>query len=157
MKKVFLGGTCNESKWRKFLIGYLKIGYFNPVVEDWTPECMEEELRQRKECDLVLYLITPKMTGVYSIAEVIDDSNKQPEKTIFSYWDCDDGEFFSVGQRKSLDAVGAMVERNGGKFIKDINDVQDYLNSFAPAQCPCCKSENYNGEVCLSCKFVHED
>ena len=25
------------------------------------------------------------MTGVYSVAEVIDDSNKRPEKTIFCY------------------------------------------------------------------------
>ena len=34
MKKVFLGGTCNGSDWRKKLIPKLKIDYFNPVVED---------------------------------------------------------------------------------------------------------------------------
>jgi len=128
MKKVFLGGTCNESDWREYLISKLKIAYFNPVVEDWTPECMVEELKQRKVCDFVLYFITPKMTGVYSIAEVIDDSNKQPKKTIFCYWDCDDGEFFSKGQKMSLDSVGRMVERNGGKWLNNINDVTEYLN-----------------------------
>ena len=85
MKKVFLGGTCNESTWRNELIEDLKINYFNPVVEDWTPECMVEEIRQRETCDFVLYTITPKMTGVYSIAEVIDDSNKRPEKHCFVY------------------------------------------------------------------------
>ncbi len=37
--KVFLGGTCNESTWRDRVIKDLKIDYFNPVVEDWTPEC----------------------------------------------------------------------------------------------------------------------
>jgi hypothetical protein len=36
MKKVFLGGTCNESLWRDKLIKLLKIEYFNPVVPDWT-------------------------------------------------------------------------------------------------------------------------
>lgn len=46
MKRVFLGGTCNESKWREELISKLdlnSIEYFNPVVEDWTKECMEIE------------------------------------------------------------------------------------------------------------------
>ena len=83
MKKVFLGGTCNESTWRDKLIKMLEIDYFNPVVDDWTEECYQEELRQREICDYCLYVITPRMTGVYSIAEVVDDSNKRPEKTIF--------------------------------------------------------------------------
>ena len=47
--KVFLGGTCNESTWRNELIPLLKIDYFNPVVEDWTPECQAEEERQKNE------------------------------------------------------------------------------------------------------------
>ena len=128
MKKVFLGGTCNESNWRDLLISRLKIDYFNPIVEDWTLECMEEELRQRKLCDYVIYVITPKMTGVYSIAEVIDDSNKQPQKTIFCYLPVDDGEYFSVKQKKSLKAVGEMVKRNGGKFFEDFNNIADFLN-----------------------------
>ena len=33
-RKVFLGGTCNESTWRDELIKKLKIDYFNPVVDD---------------------------------------------------------------------------------------------------------------------------
>lgn len=81
--KVFLGGTCNNSTWRDKLIPLLKIDYFNPVVDDWTPECQDEEIRQRESCDYCLYTITPKMTGVYSIAEVVDDSNKRPEKNYF--------------------------------------------------------------------------
>jgi len=36
MKRVFLGGTCNNSKWRDVLIPRLKIDYFNPVVDDWN-------------------------------------------------------------------------------------------------------------------------
>ncbi len=130
MKKVFLGGTCNESTWRELLISRLEIDFFNPVVDDWTPECMDEELKQREICDFVLYNITPLMTGVYSIAEVIDDSNKQPEKTIFCYSPGDGGEYFSVGQKKSLDAVGKMVLRNGGLFLDDLNAVAEYLNNF---------------------------
>ena len=128
MKKVFLGGTCNESTWRNELIKDLKINYFNPVVEDWTPECMVEEIRQRETCDFVLYTITPKMTGVYSIAEVIDDSNKRPEKTLLCILDEDNKKLFTNGQWKSLQQVGEMVRRNGGKTFVSLYSVAEYLN-----------------------------
>ena len=127
MTKVFLGGTCNESTWRDELIKMLEIDYFNPVVDDWTPECMAEEIRQRKLCDYSLYVITPAMTGVYSIAEVVDDSNKRPEKTIFCVLNADGGAF-SDGQMRSLDSVGKMVERNGSTFSTSLTEVARYLN-----------------------------
>src|SRR5574343_611870 len=103
--KVFLGGTCNESTWRNILIPQLTVDYFNPVVDDWTPDCMKEELLQRQICDFVLYAITPRMTGVYSIAEVVDDSNKRPEKTILCVLDEDNESSFSETQIKSLKQV----------------------------------------------------
>ena len=58
MSKVFLGGTCANSKWRNKLIPLLEIDYFNPVVKNWTPKCQAEERRQREICDFVLYTIT---------------------------------------------------------------------------------------------------
>ncbi len=135
MAKVFLGGTCNESTWRDELIPMLKMDYFNPVVDDWTEECHQEELRQREICDYCLYTITPRMTGVYSIAEVVDDSNKRPEKTILCilpYGELtDEGkfDFFTIGQMKSLGRVGEMVEKNGGKVFGSLEQVASYLNS----------------------------
>ena len=147
MKKVFLGGTCNESTWRDKLIAMLEIDYFNPVVDDWTEECYQEELRQREICDYCLYVITPRMTGVYSIAEVVDDSNKRPEKTIFCLLEYDlsdykmkieDGkkvrryvEMFDASQLKSLDKVGVMVEKNGGKYFRTLSEVAEFLNNNA--------------------------
>ena len=129
-KKVFLGGTCNESKWRDELIPMLKIDYFNPVVDDWTEEYYQEELRQREICDYCLYVITPRMTGVYSIAEVVDDSNKRPNKTILCVLrkDIDSELFFNKTQMKSLDKVGQMVKMNGGKYFKSLEEVAAYLN-----------------------------
>lgn len=141
MKKVFLGGTCNESKWREELIPMLNIDYFNPVVEDWTEECMKEEIRQREECDFCLYVITPRMTGVYSIAEVVDDSNKRPLKTIFCVLESDTNPMqnlteiqlpklqFSSGQIKSLNQVGRIVTANGGVYYNNLMDVATFLNS----------------------------
>ena len=107
----------------------LDIDYFNPVVEDWTPECMKEELAQRESCDHCLYVITPKMTGVYSIAEVIDDSNKRPDKVFFHIMDEDGDMKFYDAQVKSLTAVGDMVDRNGGHFVRgELKDVANILN-----------------------------
>lgn len=128
MTKVFLGGTWNESSWRDELIEMLEIDWFNPVVDDWTPECMEEELAQREECDYCLYVITPEMTGVYSIAEAVDDSNTRPEKTVFCVLASYNETVFSYGQIKSLIAVGEMVERNGGRFYSSLIEVAYYLN-----------------------------
>lgn len=128
MKKVFLGGTCNHSTWREELIPLLNVDYFNPVVDNWTPECQEEELRQREMCDICLYVITPLMTGVYSIAEVVDDSNKRPEKTVFVKLRDSDGLSFSSHQLKSLEAVSKMVISNGGKSFDSLEEVANYIN-----------------------------
>ena len=128
--KVFLGGTCNESRWREELIEMLEIDYFNPVVEDWTEDCMKEEIKQRKICDYCLYVITPLMTGVYSIAEVIDDSNKRSDKTLFCYLEEDGGKRFTEGQMRSLNQVGKMVKRNGSIWLEDLNQVAAYLNGI---------------------------
>ncbi len=129
MKKVFLGGTCNGSKWRDSLIKNLKINYFQPQQEGWTPEMMEEEIKQRQECDFCLYVITPKMTGFYSVAEVVDDSNKRPEKTIFSFINEDEGETFSEHQQKSLEQTAKMVNENGAKFLKTFEEIAHFLNN----------------------------
>ncbi len=128
MKKVFLGGTCNGSTWREDLIKLLTIDFFNPVVDEWTPECMDEEIKQRQQCDYCLYVITPRMTGVYSIAEVVDDSNKRPNKTVFCVLYEDDDKVFTEIQIKSLKQVGRMVQENGGFFANNLITVSEFLN-----------------------------
>jgi hypothetical protein len=115
--KVFLGGTCNGSLWRNAIIPYLNIDFFNPVVEDWTPECQEREIEERENCDICLYLITPMIAGVYSIAEVVDDSNKRPGKTVFAFIPIDGDKQFTECQIKSLKMVGRMVTENGGVWV----------------------------------------
>lgn len=127
--KIFLGGTCNGSTWRDELIPNLTIPYFNPVVPDWTPEAQKQEFIERETCPFLLYTITPKMTGVYSIAEVIDDSNKRPHRTLFCVLPEDDGATFSTAQIKSLEAVKTMVIANKGRAFGSLSDVANYVNT----------------------------
>ena len=110
----------------------MTIDYFDPVVPDWTEEAYKQELKEREDCDFCLYVITPKMTGVYSIAEVIDDSNKRPEKTVFAFLDKDGDLEFNKDQVKSLSKVAVMVKQNGGRAnetpISDLQHIANLLN-----------------------------
>lgn len=132
-RRVFLGGTCNESTWRNRIAVHLNdegMEYFNPVVDDWNDEAMANELRERETCDFCLYGITPKMTGTYSIAEVVDDSNKSPRKTILVIMR-DDGETrFTEDQWKSLAAVAKMVKRNGRMVFDNLKEAAFGMANF---------------------------
>jgi len=129
MTKVFLGGTCNGSTWRNELISMLEIEYFNPVVDDWTPECQEEEFRQKIDCDYCLYVITPEIKGTYSIAEVVDDSNKKPRKTIFCPLKTYNNISFDDDEWKSLLAVKKLVHNNGASVASCLESVWLFLNN----------------------------
>ena len=124
---TFLGGTCNNSTWRQELISQLSenVDFFNPVVDDWTPECQAREDHAREEAKYVLFVITSQMTGVFSIAEVVDCSNKRPESTLF----CVILDGFDKAQAKSLKAVSKMVERNGAKVFETVEEIAVFLNS----------------------------
>jgi len=134
--KVFLGGTCNGSLWREYLIAKLKVGYFNPVVDNWSEEAQKIEIYERENADYCLYVLTPLMEGVYSVAELVDDSNKRPNKTLLCVLDEDKNEEtlklakFSSHESKSLKAVQKLVQTNGVKVFNNLDDVADFLNSY---------------------------
>jgi len=157
MKKVFLGGTCNGSTWRDEIIPLLEIDYFNPVVDDWTPKHQEIEREERKECDFCLYVITPKMKGVYSIAEAIDDSNKKPGKTIFVLLREHEGLRFDEAQWRSLSAVSNMIRRNGASVAFDLTSTAKIVNSKEVkkiTRCPQCNGEMQDkGHGKFSCQW----
>ena len=129
-KKCFLGGTCNGSMWRGQMIKHLQdegLEWFDPVVEDWNEEAQANELRERKECDFCLYVITPKMTGVYAIAEVVEDSIKRPEKTVFVVLRKDEDKEFTDGQWRSLMQVARMIIKNGGTYVYGLKAAAEWM------------------------------
>jgi len=127
--KVFLGGTVNGSKWRDYVMSKLEIDYFNPVVDDWNEEAYQRELYERQNCDFCLYVLSPKMEGFYSIAEVTDDSFKKPDKTLFCFINEDDGLSFNPSQKKSLEQLGKQVVDNGGAWYSSLDETISVLNS----------------------------
>lgn len=109
--RVFLGGTCNGTTWRTEIEEKVDLDMFNPVVEDWTPECQAIEMDEKEnKCNIHLYVITSEMTGVFSIAEVIDSVHNKNKLTFLHV--LVDG--FDDFQLKSLLAVVELVKLRGG-------------------------------------------
>ncbi len=127
MAKVFLGGTTNGSKWREQVIPKLKIEYFNPENETDNDKISTE----KNKADFCLYVITPKMKGFTTVAEVSDDSNKRPAKTVYCFVEKEDENEFTKFQVKSLTAVAKLVKNNGGAWLNTLDEVVEFLNSKA--------------------------
>lgn len=69
---VGLFGTCGASTWRKeFIEFYTKTGirYFNPQVDDWTPELADIEAQHLKRDEVILFPVTSETYGTGSLAE----------------------------------------------------------------------------------------
>lgn len=126
--KIFLGGTCNGSLWREWLTPKLTRDYFNPVVSDWNEEAIKREEKEKAECDILLFVITPLMKGVYSIAEVVAASHTQPFKTVLCVLDDDTGEVWEEAQRRSLYQVEKLVKDNGSLVFHELATLARYLN-----------------------------
>ncbi|MGE5473619.1 MAG: hypothetical protein ACM3UU_05305 [Ignavibacteriales bacterium] len=132
--RLFLGGTCNNDMWREEdftpMLGKISeylgvnIEYYNPVVADWTPECMQEEIKQREVCSNVLYAVTEKAQGYYSYAEVIDDACKRPDRTLFCYLS---DRPLTEEQKTSYQEIAAIVEEKGGKSFSSLSEVAKSL------------------------------
>ena len=130
---IFLGGTCNGDPWREeFIMNWKKniitnpdfnvlkkIDLFNPVVDDWNEEAQKKEEEVKKTACINLFVITPKMKGVFSIAEAVECSHKTNTKTIFAVYDKHDIGFGedAVAIMKSLDATGKLIKANGGVYL----------------------------------------
>lgn len=125
--RVFLGGTCNDSTWREELIPLLEerdVEYFNPVVDDWTEECQKiEDDVKANPLTVNLFVITSQMTGVYSIAEMVDSVHVKSYATIVLV--LSDG--FDDGQLKSLKAVTNIIEKRGGMVAKTLTHAANLL------------------------------
>ena len=107
-----------------------KVDAFNPVVDDWNEQAQANEDWHKANDDFCLYVLTPEMTGIYSIFEVADDSNKRPEKTIFCVLPERDGKTFSVGIQKNFLKIKKDLIRNGARVCESLEEIATFLNSY---------------------------
>ena len=128
--KVFLGGTINGSVWRDEVIENISIDYFNPVVPVWNDEAIASEEHEKEVCDYLLFVITPLMDGVYSIAEAVDSSNKCPDRTLLCILGEDGGKVWSESQINSLNQFKRLVGDNGAMVFDGLDEVIEFLNNL---------------------------
>ena len=137
---IFLGGTCAGDPWRDKIIPEIEkkgFEYFNPVVSDWTLDCIETENMMKNEyCDSHLYVLTPSMKGVYSVAEIINSAWEVREHNFGS---CIVGvmgtkEDWGEAQWKSLMATLDLIKNIGGEspkiVAKTIEDPCELLDCY---------------------------
>lgn len=73
-KNITIGlfGTCGGSMWRdEFIAKYVELGidFFNPQVDNWTPEMADIEAEHLVEDDIILFPVTGETAGMGSLAE----------------------------------------------------------------------------------------
>jgi len=123
--KIFLGGTTAGDDYRKDVIPVLikeKVNFFNPVVDDWTPEAKNIEDIEKEMCDTHLFVITKDMSGVYSIAELVDSAYSPKNTIIFFKLDG-----FSKHQIKSFEAIKDLLDGSSKCYNTYFLDTLDDL------------------------------
>ena len=133
MHSVFLGGTCNGSTWRDDLIQMLDpsvINAFNPVVEDWNEQAQAEEDYHKANDDYTLYVITPEMTGVYSIFEVAMDSCKRPGRVVCCILRERNGLVFEDHMMKNMTKIKKDLIQNGTPVFDSLEEVAAFFNNL---------------------------
>lgn len=120
--RCFLGGTCADSTWRNELLPKLSCSAFNPVVENWTEECYQEELWHMEHDKNLFWVVTPETKGFLSFAEAVDNAYKYGNKLVFTYISACNGKQFDEIQIKSLNKIGGLVQRAGGQFFDSYED-----------------------------------
>jgi hypothetical protein len=69
---IGLFGTCGNSAWRRdFITIYANFGitFFNPQVDDWSPELADIEAQHLKRDEIILFPVTGETYGTGSLAE----------------------------------------------------------------------------------------
>lgn len=118
---VFLGGSCNPTTWRHDvaipLLRKNKVPFFNPQVEDWTPELMIQEQRAKTSCKVLLFVVDGMTRSVASMVEI--------------------AELISIGRKVVLvvndipDGTEVDGHKVTGRELKDLNRGRAYLADVA--------------------------
>lgn len=142
--KLYLGGVDNKSSWKVNLLAKLfkevsptdnLYDVFNTegAVYNDTEEKFREQSKHKDYADYCIYAITPRWTSVSLLAEVIDESNKRPDKTILCVLQEDisgvpiSKRRFEPIQMPELLEASEYVQGNGGKVFRSIDDIVSYL------------------------------
>lgn len=119
-KKIYLGGVSLPI-WRDRITNLLVIDYSDDIGLD--------------DFDYYLYVIMPTDNIEYTIAELIDSSNKRPEKTLFVWYKHTDlfnlknTLYFNTKSMRAIEKVKALACKNGAKYFDTVESVAYNVNT----------------------------
>lgn len=130
--EVFLGGTTAGPDWRESLTTLLDdVRVFNPVVNDWTNEAKEHEARAKEECQVSVYVFTPYIRGVYSVAELVEDMlTRRPGKTVACFLGEFEGRTWTKFMRRSMESLEAMCSSHGCPVCHSLEDTASAIKKL---------------------------
>jgi hypothetical protein len=115
--KVFLGGSCNPTTWRRDIaipaLEAAGITYYNPQVDDWSPELVEVEACAKRDATLLLFVVDAQTRAVASMNEVVEEVCRGREVALVVQ-DMEEGNDLTVGP-------GLLKDLNRGRvYLRDI-------------------------------------
>ena len=130
---VFLGGTCGDSTWREELSKLLtkQVVSFNPVVKDWTFKNQEIEDEHKDKDDIVLFVITPESSNIYSASEVAQTARLFPSRTILCVLFEANGKKFNSHEQKTWKKILEDINNFGAVTFLSLKELAKYLNNLA--------------------------
>ena len=130
---VFLGGTCGNSTWRNKLIPMFgkNVEAFNPVVENWTPECQAIEDEHKANDDINLFVITPETNSPYSLFEIGVEAAKNPNRTVVCFLDNENGTVFEGQQAKAIKKITKDLKNLGVEVYDNLDSLALDLSNYA--------------------------
>jgi hypothetical protein len=119
--KVFLGGSCNPTTWRKNiaipLLERAGVEYYNPQVDEWHDDLIAIEARNKEEAAILFFVLDGQTRSIASMVEI--------------------AEFVSLGRTVVLVIEdipeGQMIDGQSivGRELKDLNRGRAYTADVA--------------------------
>lgn len=119
--RVFLGGSCNPTTWRKDvaipILEAASVSYYNPQVDDWSPELVAIEAKAKEVAETLLFVIDSQTRAIASILEATEMIVEGRDVVLV------------------IDPIADGTEIGGqkvtGSELKDLNRARTYLRDLA--------------------------
>ncbi len=120
--KVFLGGSCNPTTWRRDVVvpalEAAGVGFFNPQIDDWSAEFENDvEKPAKQQAHALLFVIDGQTRAVSSMVEV-------------SAYMAAGREVYLVVQ-DIADGLEIRGQKITGRELDDLNRGREYVRSVA--------------------------
>lgn len=125
---VFLGGSCfgkadADKSWRKGPNGVMArlqaagVSFYNPEVDDWSPELVEVEAAAKANAETLLFVIDPQTRAIVSMMEALAYAKEGRDVVIVNLG--------NIADRTVIE--GQTVT---GRELKDLNRGRTYLTDL---------------------------